>query len=317
MVEQAVQPIVEAIVANAPSGWTHAVLHAQAGRGGTTVTGDYTPPRDRWNANVPNPHEDLMALAEILRKDRGWEPVSLEIGCRPSGEYRLVAFDHAITRVIGMAAASKWSWIPATGCPSPACTRSPAPPHRQATPSWPWPACAPTSSGAPRSWDTPTNCPRPPPPPRSTKPNAASAAACPPTFGRCTRSPTATLLATRAATCSRATLGCRWRDSSPSTPSGARANGPGTAGIWSGTPSSSTPPLPIPSAAVAPTPAGCASPPVRTAISRRRHGPGPQRPPRPDHPHRPRLRRRACLCRGLDYLTPRPLPGPAGPRRIR
>ena len=103
MVEQAVRPIVEAIVANGPSGWTHAVMHASAGRGGTGVTGGYTPRRDQWNAGIPNPYMELMALAEALREDRGWEPVSLEIQCRPSGGYRLVAFNNdAITRVTGM-----------------------------------------------------------------------------------------------------------------------------------------------------------------------------------------------------------------------
>ncbi|MCX5444003.1 SMI1/KNR4 family protein [Streptomyces nigrescens] len=102
MVEQAVRPIVEALVANAPSGWTHAVLHCRAGRGGTSATGGYTPPRDRWNTGVPNPYRELMALAETLRKDRGWEPVSLEFRCRPSGEYRFVAFHDAITWVTGM-----------------------------------------------------------------------------------------------------------------------------------------------------------------------------------------------------------------------
>ncbi|UGY94099.1 SMI1/KNR4 family protein [Streptomyces gobiensis] len=102
MVDQAVRPIVEAIAAKAPSGWTHAVMHGLAGRGGTSVTGGYTSRREHWHAGVPNPYEELMSLAEKLCKDRGWEPVSLEIQCRPSGEYRLVAFNDAITRVTGI-----------------------------------------------------------------------------------------------------------------------------------------------------------------------------------------------------------------------
>ncbi|MEX2980960.1 SMI1/KNR4 family protein [Streptomyces sp. C36] len=102
MVERTLRPIVEAIVASAPDGWTHAVLHGRAGRGGTSATGGYTPRKDRWNTGLPNPYRELMALAGTLREDRGWEPVSLEIQCRPSGEYRLVAFNDAITRVIGM-----------------------------------------------------------------------------------------------------------------------------------------------------------------------------------------------------------------------
>ncbi|MFC9246163.1 hypothetical protein ACFT7S_19805 [Streptomyces sp. NPDC057136] len=90
MVEQAVRPIVEAIVAQAPRGWTHAVLHSRAGRGGTSATGGYSARGDGWGTAVPNPFEDLMALAGTLCEDRGWEPVSLEIRCgtpvgRPAG----------------------------------------------------------------------------------------------------------------------------------------------------------------------------------------------------------------------------------------
>ncbi|MFI7413680.1 SMI1/KNR4 family protein [Streptomyces sp. NPDC049627] len=99
MVEQAVRPIVEAIRAQAPNGWTDAVLHGRAGRGGTGVSGGYSRNGQNWQTGVPNPYEELMALAEKLREDRGWEPVSLEIRCRPSGEYRLVAFGDAISRV--------------------------------------------------------------------------------------------------------------------------------------------------------------------------------------------------------------------------
>ncbi|MFF4348156.1 SMI1/KNR4 family protein [Streptomyces sp. NPDC001530] len=102
MVEHAVRPIVEALVAKAPNGWSHAVLHGRAGRGGSSVTGGYNRRREHWNVGMPNLHVELMALAEALREDRGWEPVSLEIRCRPSGEYRLVAFHDAISYVTGM-----------------------------------------------------------------------------------------------------------------------------------------------------------------------------------------------------------------------
>ncbi|AVH58068.1 MULTISPECIES: SMI1/KNR4 family protein [Streptomyces] len=102
MVDQAVRPIVEAIVAKAPNGWTHAVLHGRAGRGGTSVTGGYSRRSEQWNVGMPSPYVELMALAEAVREDRGWEPVSLEIQCRPSGEYQLVAFTDAISRVNGL-----------------------------------------------------------------------------------------------------------------------------------------------------------------------------------------------------------------------
>ncbi|MFE1442657.1 SMI1/KNR4 family protein [Streptomyces sp. NPDC058739] len=101
MVEQAVRPIVEAIVAKAPQGWTEAVMHARAGRGGSSVTGGYAPRGTSWGPSLPNPHTELMALAEVLRQERGWEPVSMEIRCRASGEFRLTAFHDAVACVTG------------------------------------------------------------------------------------------------------------------------------------------------------------------------------------------------------------------------
>lgn len=101
MVEQAVRPIVEAMLSHVPSGWSQAVTHGRAGRGGTSMTGWYGPHRGGWAGGMPNRHEELMALGEALRTERGWEPVSLEIRCRPSGEFRLVAFHDAVTWTTG------------------------------------------------------------------------------------------------------------------------------------------------------------------------------------------------------------------------
>ncbi|MEV0173661.1 SMI1/KNR4 family protein [Streptomyces sp. NPDC050803] len=101
MVEQAVRPIVAEIIEQAPEGWTHAVLHARAGRGGTSATGGYVPAANPWTARVPAPHQEIMALGTRLGAERGWERVSLEIRCRPSGEWRLVAFHDAVTYETG------------------------------------------------------------------------------------------------------------------------------------------------------------------------------------------------------------------------
>lgn len=101
MVEQTVRAIAEAIAAGAPDGWTHAELHARAGRGGSSATGGYLPRAKGWNAGVTAPHTELMALAEALRQDRGWDPVSMEFRCLPSGEYRFAAFSDAVTRAFG------------------------------------------------------------------------------------------------------------------------------------------------------------------------------------------------------------------------
>lgn len=125
MVEQAVGPVVEAIVAKAPNGWTNAVLHSVAGRGGTCVTGGYSPGAERWHLGLPNPHEQLMALAETLREDRGWEPVSMEIRCRPSGEYRLIAFEDAVTRVTGLGSGFQVVLDPEYRLPQPGLDQEP------------------------------------------------------------------------------------------------------------------------------------------------------------------------------------------------
>lgn len=101
MVEQAVRAIAQAIVAGAPDGWTQAALHAQAGRGGSSSTGGYLPRMKGRHAFVTAPHRDLMALAQTLRQERGWDPVSMEFRCLPSGEYRFVAFHDAVTQVSG------------------------------------------------------------------------------------------------------------------------------------------------------------------------------------------------------------------------
>ncbi|WP_405674568.1 SMI1/KNR4 family protein [Streptomyces sp. NBC_01511] len=130
MVERAVRPMVEAIVANAPSGWTHAVLRAGAGRGGTSVTGGYAGPGDQGNAVVPHLRVELTALAQTLREDRGWDPVSLEIRCRASGEYRLVAFDGSITWVTGTGSGFQVVLDPGYRLPQPGLRQEPgtAPP---------------------------------------------------------------------------------------------------------------------------------------------------------------------------------------------
>ncbi|MEZ0096236.1 SMI1/KNR4 family protein [Streptacidiphilus sp. EB129] len=106
MVERATRRIAEEIATKAPAGWTGAVLTSTAGRGGASVSGSYTVPgaEDMWWRNqLPSPFQELMKLAEELRKIRGWEPTTLEITCQPSGEYRLVAFAGAITSVRGRA----------------------------------------------------------------------------------------------------------------------------------------------------------------------------------------------------------------------
>lgn len=103
MVERAARRVVEEIVANAPAGWTRAVLASTAGRGRVSVSGGYTVPgAPLWRNPVPSPFMELGDLAEAVREVRGWEHTSLEIVCRPSGDYELAAFADTITSLPGL-----------------------------------------------------------------------------------------------------------------------------------------------------------------------------------------------------------------------
>jgi cell wall assembly regulator SMI1 len=131
MVEQTVRAIAEAIAAGAPDGWTHAELHARAGRGGSSTTGGYLPRASGFHRGVTAPHQQLMELAQALGRDRGWEPVSMEFRCLPSGEYRFTAFHDAVTRVSGgmngfQAVLDAGARLPQPGLDQPASTAAPA-----------------------------------------------------------------------------------------------------------------------------------------------------------------------------------------------
>ena len=102
MVEQAVRRIAEELAAKAPAGWTGAVLASTAGRGGASAGGGYTVTGQLgWQPRIPSPFKDLMSLAEQLREARGWERVSLELRCRPTGEYDFVAFADTVIGLRG------------------------------------------------------------------------------------------------------------------------------------------------------------------------------------------------------------------------
>lgn len=102
MVEQAARRIVEKLVAAAPEGWTRAVLACTAGAGGASLSGAYfVPGTASWRHPVPSLFTELRALAGALRAAGGGESTTLEIECRPSGEYRLVACADTITSLRG------------------------------------------------------------------------------------------------------------------------------------------------------------------------------------------------------------------------
>lgn len=101
MVEHAARRMAEQIAGSAPSGWTRALLSGRAGRGGSGMTGGYTVPGARCTMGLPNLHTLLTELAEPIREKRGWDPVSWEMDCLPTGEYRLVVFTESVHRVTG------------------------------------------------------------------------------------------------------------------------------------------------------------------------------------------------------------------------
>ncbi|MGA4844351.1 hypothetical protein [Streptomyces sp. G45] len=188
MVEHVTRPIVEAVtdavLAKAPDGWEGAVLHGQAGRGGSCVSGGYRPRGDGWGASLPDVHLELAALAEELRADRGWEAVSVEIGCRPSGEYWLVAFRSTVTSVTGadgfQVVLDDDYRLPQPGVYAEPGTAAPA--------GDPEVAVARMRAYLERRaaiLGHAEELPRPPPSPRSTRPSGAWDTACPPTCARC------------------------------------------------------------------------------------------------------------------------------------
>ncbi|MGW6503866.1 SMI1/KNR4 family protein [Nonomuraea angiospora] len=102
MVERAARRVVEKIVAAAPAGWTWAVLDSRAGRGGVSVAGGYAVPGALlWRNPVPSPFAELSGLAEAVREVRGWGSTTLQLVCRPSGEYTLTAYADTITSLRG------------------------------------------------------------------------------------------------------------------------------------------------------------------------------------------------------------------------
>ncbi|KAB8190632.1 SMI1/KNR4 family protein [Nonomuraea phyllanthi] len=123
MVQAAVPPIVEAIVAQAPPGWTRAVLSSAASTGGVSVAGGYSVRGgSRLSGHVPAPFSELMRLAEALREMRGWRRTSLEIACLPSGQYELVAFADTVTSLRGRAGGFQVVLDPGYELPQPGMT---------------------------------------------------------------------------------------------------------------------------------------------------------------------------------------------------
>nr|BFD93877.1 hypothetical protein KitaXyl93_52370 [Kitasatospora sp. Xyl93] len=89
--------IAEGIAAAAPEGWTEAVLAVSAGPGGLSYSGDHVVPGAAGRGTpVQARFGELYELSEGVRRARGWQRMSLELRCRPSGEHELTAFDDSL-----------------------------------------------------------------------------------------------------------------------------------------------------------------------------------------------------------------------------
>lgn len=118
--------IAEEIAADAPQGWTRAVLSGHAGRWGTGLTGGYTVGDARRHpGGLPGLHGLLTDLAEPVREARGWDRLSWEMDCLPSGEHRLVVFEEAVSRVTGGLGGYQIVLDPAYRLPQPGLRQEP------------------------------------------------------------------------------------------------------------------------------------------------------------------------------------------------
>ncbi|MET8542486.1 SMI1/KNR4 family protein [Kitasatospora sp. NPDC004799] len=98
MIGAAARKIAEGIAAAAPEGWTEAVLAVSSGPGGLSYSGDHVV-SGAVGRRIPvqAPFGELHLLAEGVRRVRGWQRMTLELRCRPSGEHELTAVDDSLS----------------------------------------------------------------------------------------------------------------------------------------------------------------------------------------------------------------------------
>ncbi|WP_129840270.1 SMI1/KNR4 family protein [Streptomyces sp. RFCAC02] len=98
MPERALRRIVDELTGRAPAGWTRAQLTSTAGRGAVSVSGGYTVPgRPVTSLPASALFMPVNGLADALREARGWERTELEITCRSSSRYALLATGSGVT----------------------------------------------------------------------------------------------------------------------------------------------------------------------------------------------------------------------------
>jgi len=100
-VGQALRQVVRTIVAKAPAGWSEATLSCTAGGGGHSSSGGYTVPDSPSAHHLPMMLAEVGGLGKAAVTASGWERVTLEVRCRPSGNHELVVFPDLVTQESG------------------------------------------------------------------------------------------------------------------------------------------------------------------------------------------------------------------------
>lgn len=102
LIKRGVARVAGIIAANAPVGWTEAVLVSTEGLFGLNVSGECVlPGASARRFHLARGFEDLSDVTAAVGTARGWERTRLEIRCRPSGEYSLVASRDVVSRLHG------------------------------------------------------------------------------------------------------------------------------------------------------------------------------------------------------------------------
>ncbi|WP_370372834.1 SMI1/KNR4 family protein [Catenulispora sp. GP43] len=96
-VGQALRSVVETIVAKAPAGWSEATLTCTAGGGGHSFSGGYAVPDSLSAHHLPVMFAEVGGLGKTVVAASGWERVTLEVRCRPSGTHELVVFPDIVS----------------------------------------------------------------------------------------------------------------------------------------------------------------------------------------------------------------------------
>lgn len=98
MLEDAARRLAEHVASNAPAGWAEAVVAGRTGGIGASMSHLYRPPGNTVRRfRSPISFAEFQNVGEQARQLRGWEQTSIEIRCRATGEYRLVAFTETVT----------------------------------------------------------------------------------------------------------------------------------------------------------------------------------------------------------------------------